>query len=212
MDHPMSRYLRLFCLLTFYALTAFSVHADTVTYTFEAPQFIVGELTPILNRSPNVGSPAFQASFVSPNQGGHGIFDFQPNILFTGQMLAHARGKIFVPNLLTITLNRPVNQVQFVWALGVPGRIDFTSSAGNQSQNSAVVGGALEGGTFSFSSATSFTSFSLVGFNLAGTTTNAFLAIDNLTLTTNVPEPASLVLLGTGLAALTRLRKRTRSA
>ena len=202
----MSRFLRIVCLLTFCALTALTVNADTVTYTFEPPQFTAGEVTPLLNRSPNIGSASFQASFVSAVPGSFEITPFAANVLFSGQCLVSPT----TPNLLTITFNMPVTQVQFVWAQEFPGRIDFTSSAGNQSQNSAVVGGTFQGGSFTFSSATSFTSFSLAAFNVAGAPVN--FAIDNLTLTTvtGVPEPTALILLGTGLAALTKLRKRTR--
>ena len=55
---------------------------------------------------------------------------------------------------------------------------------GNLSQNSAAVGGGagFQGGTFVFSSATPFSSFTLNAFNVAGAPVN--LAIDNLTLTT----------------------------
>jgi hypothetical protein len=199
----MTRFLRILCLLSFCAFTAFSVNADSVTYTFEPPQFVMNEVTPILNRSPNIGSPAFQASFVSALAGGYSILNFQPNPLFSGQTLVSPT----TPSILTISFNMPVNQVQFVWAQEFPGRIDFTSSAGNQSQNSAPVGGLFQGGTFSFSSATSFTSFSLAAFGVTGAPVN--LAIDNLTLTSNVPEPTTLVLLGTGLVGLAKLRKRT---
>lgn len=201
----MSRLLRIVCLLTFCAFTAFTGKADTFTYTFEAPQFTVGEVTPLLNRSPNVGAASFQASFVSAVAGSYQILVFPANPLFSGNCLVSP----LTPNLLTITLNMSVTQVQFVWAQESPGRIDFTSSSGNLSQNSANVGGPFQGGTFVFSSATPFTSFSLAAFGVTGGPVN--LAIDNLVLTTPtgvpVPEPASLILLGTGLAAIAKFRK-----
>lgn len=59
-DSSMSRFLKNICLLTFCSLTALSVNADTVTYTFESPQFSAGETTPLLNRSPNIGPASFQ--------------------------------------------------------------------------------------------------------------------------------------------------------
>ena len=72
----MSRFLRIFCLLVFCVFTAFTVNADTVTYTFEAPQFINGEFTPILNRSPNIGPATFLASFNSGVPNGYLIAPF----------------------------------------------------------------------------------------------------------------------------------------
>ena len=186
----MSRFLRILCLLVFGAFTAFTVNADdTVTYTFEAPQFTAFETTPILNRSPNVGSPAFQASFTSEIANGYLIIRFPVNPLLTEHFLSAlcCEGE---PNLLTISFNKPVNQVQFAWGQFAPGRIVFASSAGNLSQNSASFGSPLfPGGTFSFSSVNSFTSFTLSAFDFFGFQTP--FSIDNLTLTTptNIPEP-----------------------
>jgi len=156
----MSKLLRAVLLLTFCAVTTLTVNADTFTYTFEAPQFTAGEVTPLVNRAPNVGSASFQASFVSAVAGSYTITGFVPHPLFSGQSLVSPT----IPNVLTISFNMPVNQVQFAWAQEFPGFIQFASAAGNQSQNSANVGGFFEGGTFSFSSATSFTSFTLAAF------------------------------------------------
>jgi hypothetical protein len=36
--------------------------ADAI-YTFEAPQFTLGETTPLLDQAPNSGDPAFRTSF-----------------------------------------------------------------------------------------------------------------------------------------------------
>ena len=209
----MLRCFRTLCLLLFVTSAALSVSADTVTYTFGAPQFTIGQTTPLLNRAPNIGSATFRANFTSaPTAGGFLIADFQPNVLFSGQSLFDPGAALSV---LTISFNTPVTQVQFNWAIIQPGRLGFTSPVGNTSQNSAAVGGDFQGGTFIFSSANPFTAFSLAAFNNAGARVE--FAIDNLTVTftpqqTPIPEPATMLLLGTGLAGVAAKARKRRKA
>ncbi len=214
----MSRYV--FPLLVFSVLCftlPLSARADTVTYTFETPQFTLGQTTPLLNKAPNVGSPTFLTSFTSsPTPSGLSILNFLPNPLFTGNSLVVPAG----PETLTISFNMPVQSVQFVFALDIaptaaPGQLRLTSPVGNLSQNGGNVGGLFQGGTFSFSSLTPFTTVQLAGFTSTGA--GVEFAIDNLTVTFSpqqqpVPEPATMLLLGTGLAGLGGMIKRRRNA
>ena len=205
----MPRFPRVLCLLTFLALTAFTVNADSFTYTFEAPHFTVGQVAPLTNRSPNIGSASFQATIVSDVGNSYQISTFTPNPLFSGQSLFWQS----LPTVLRISFNMPINQVQFVWAQELPGQMLIATDGGDQSQDSADVGGIFQGGTFVFTSATSFTSISLGALGAPGGVENLTnFAIDNFTVTTpsGVPEPTTFILLGTGQAALTRLRKRSR--
>ncbi len=216
----MLRCFRTLCLLLFVTSAALSVSADTVTYTFGAPQFTIGQTTPLLNRAPNIGSPTFLTSFTSsPSAGGFEISSFLPNPLFTGNSLVEPFGPPF--DTLTISFNMPVESVQFVFAInqppaGAPGRVTLTSPVGSQNQNAGNVGGAFQGGTFSFSGPTPFTTLQLAAFTSTGARVE--FAIDNLTVTftpqqTPIPEPTTILLLGTGLAGVAaKVRKRRKAS
>lgn len=182
--------------------SAAAARADTVIYTFEPPQFTVGQTTPLLNRAPNSGLATFRASFTSsPTAGGFLIANFQPNVLFSGQSLFDP---LLPADVLTLTFNMPVNQVQLNWAVIEAGRLELISPVGSTSQTSAAVGGEFQGGTLVFSSSTPFTTFQLRAFTTAGTPT--IFAIDNLTLNTAeaapIPEPTTMLLLSSGLAGV----------
>jgi hypothetical protein len=164
-----------------------------------------------------VGDPTVLASFTSsPLASGFQVVNFQPNPLFAGASLTDPLGGGI--QTLTVTLNQSVDSVQFAFGINQPpagpfGSITFQSPVGNQTTPAGNVGGIFQGGTFTFSSPTPFSTFSL----LANTSTGAGVefAIDNLTLNTAqavIPEPASLTLLGFGGLGLIVYRWRRKRA
>jgi hypothetical protein len=198
------RVFRVCCLLLF-SLSAYSVNADTVTYTFESPVFFPNEIVPLLNRAPNSGSDAFRASFTSTGMP-TGPFRIAsvPHPAFTGQSLFNPTN----PSSLTISFNMPVNQVQFTLGLAVAGVLTLTSPVGTISQNSALLGPNFHGGTLVFSSSIPFTMFQLEAFNLAAMPASILFGVDNLTVNV-VPEPATILLVSSGFFAIAaKLRSR----
>ena len=195
------------------------VQADPVTYTFEQPNFAVGNTTPIV-RGPNSGPSGFQATFTAaPQAGAFIILDFgQPNALITGQYLT-------IPitsdanNTLTVTLNTPITSVSVNFAIQLlfpsPGQLVLTSPAGSTSQLSASIDGTLnQGGVLTFSTAIPFSSFTLAAFNNFGQPTR--FSIDDLIMETAsaepVPEPATIFLISAGLAGVVfKVRRRYRN-
>src|SRR5262249_30656824 len=163
----------------------------------------------------NVGDPTFLANFTSaPTASGFGINGGGQNPLMVGQVLLEP-SVVPTADTLTITFNQPVDSVQFAFAInqpaaGNPRGITLQSPGGNQTTPAGNVGGTFQGGNFSFTSPTPFTTFSL----LANTSTGARVefAIDNLTLNTTgpaaVPEPSScaLLLIGVGVGGLAAAR------
>lgn len=177
--------------------------ADFVTYTFEAPIFASGQATPLLNRAPNTGDPAFRANFTSsPTGNGFTIGVFSPNPLLTGQT-------IFDPgsaaDTLTITFNQPIDTVEVDFAVREPGRLVLTTPVGSLSQNSANVGGNFEGGTLIFESVTPFTTMQFSAFSSAGPAT--VFALDDLRVYA-VPEPSTVALLAMGACGVLFLARR----
>lgn len=189
-----------------------AAEAAIVTYTFNSPQFTVGQTTPLLNRAPNVGDPTFLTSFTSvPTAAAFQIQPFAANPLLSGNVL-------FIPaggnNDLILTFNTPIDSLTVDFALNSPpgGRLDLITPVGGTSLIGGNVGGGFPGGTLSFSSATPFTTATLRGFNVGGVRTE--FAIDDLTLNTAaaIPEPASLAVLGALLAGGAVARRRYRAA
>src|SRR6185503_20889435 len=181
--------------------------ADTVTYTFDAPNFVVNSATPIVG-SPNSGPAGFQATFTAaPETGSFVILDSgQPNPLITGQYLTNTI-LVNANNTLTVTLNTPITSVSVNFGIQIlftsPGQLVLTSAAGGTSQASALIPGAglNQGGVLTFSTSMPFTSFTLAAFNNFGQPTR--FAIDDLVMETAsagaVPEPATIFLLSAGL-------------
>jgi hypothetical protein len=186
--------------------------ASTIIYTFEAPVFADGDSTPILDRTANVGDPTFETDFTSsPAATGLITANFQPNPLISG--LALLKLLDASSNTLTLLFSAPVFSLEVDFALnaGSVSRLELTTPVGAMSQAGANVGGSAPGGTLVFTSPLGFTSAQLAGFG-AGTTRVEFL-LDHLTLETSspIPEPTSVLLLGTGLVAAGMRRYRRRS-
>ena len=185
----------------FFCLTS-AADATSVTYNFE--QFAELTSTPILNASPDIGPASFQASFTSaPNANSFSVLNFQPNQLFSGNSLVNPTGS--TDQTLTVTLNMPVTSVSFSFAIISPGTVFFNSLSGSSSMAATPQTG-FPGGIFTFSSATSFSLFTL-------TNDGHEFAIDNLVMNTanGVPELSSTFLLLTlavlPVLGLSRLRR-----
>jgi hypothetical protein len=171
--------------------------ADNV-YTFEAPQFTLGQPTPLLNKAPNSGDPAFNTSFTSA--GAYQITNLDNSGVIVGQAL-------FAPTtteLLQLTFNIPVTQLSVDFAINIgllspAGFLQLVTSSGTVNQASSNVGGNFQGGTLTFSTATPFSSATLHGF-LSGAVTPTQIEIDNLHLTEAAVVPGPIV--GAGLPGL----------
>jgi len=172
----------------------FSLSAATVTYTFEAPNFLVNQTTPIGTVAPNSGDSTFRTTFTSSSGGNQfGILDFQANGLANGQSLVEFAGS---PDSLTLTFNQSVASISLVFGvnLGSGGLLagTFSGRATTSSAATPQTGGAgLSGGTFSFTSAAGFSAVTLFARNAAGAPVE--FAIDNVVLSTAVPEPSTLI-------------------
>jgi hypothetical protein len=165
--------------------------AQTFTYTFESPQFVLNQTTPLLSKSPDVGPPTFQASFTSSP--GANAFKVTGPIFpspFSGQSLINPGP---APNTLTISLNTAIQDVQLDFALLAPGRLELHSSGGNISALTTTT----QQGSLTFHAGSPITQFDLSGF-LNSNQGSAF-AIDNLSMT--IPEPGAwaLLLIASGL-------------
>jgi hypothetical protein len=177
--------------------------AQTATYTFESPQWVLGNTSPFLDMSPDTapGLPTFSASFTSsPDDGGFAVTGPWINPSFSGQTLVE-----YGPyqDTLTITLSQPIKSVHMDFVLFAPGHFDLTSEAGTASVFTETTMGSLD-----FQGTTSFSEFSLVAIDSYDNTVP--FAMDNLVMT--IPEPSTLALVGLGAVGLMIARQRAAGA
>jgi hypothetical protein len=179
--------------------------ADNI-YTFEAPQFTLGETTPLLNQAPNSGDPAFRTSFTVDETFLPSTFEIT-NLNNSGVIVGQALFQPFLPAIanhtLTLTFNIPVTQLSVDFAINDPNTsppgelvLNTLDAAHNFVQPASNVGGPFQGGTLIFNAATPFTSATLSGFlnSSEGGAPITQIEIDNLHLT-EVPGP----IVGAGL-------------
>ena len=173
--------------------------ADNI-YTFEAPQFTLFEITPLLNRAPNSGDAAFNTSFTTGAGNPYEILNDQ----FSGVIVGQALEQPFAPaHALNLTFSIPVTQLSVDFAIAIvngidPGFLQLVTSSGTVNQISSNVGGPFQGGNLAFNTVTPFSSATLEGFlSFSGGVQSVFIEIDNLHLT-EVPGP----IVGAGLPGL----------
>ena len=179
--------------------------ADNV-YTFEAPQFTLGQTTPLLNKAPNSGNPAFNTSFTTA--GTYVITNADQSGVIVGQALLN-QPIVFMgiplPAALDLRFSIPVTRLSVDFALDIdlssaPGVLTLVTSSGDiVDQQASNVGGDFQGGTLAFSAATPFSS-AVLEAHFSGGLPPAVLEIDNLHLTEGVAVPGSIV--GAGLPGL----------
>jgi hypothetical protein len=152
MTRRLSRILAAFFLTSW---TASVAHATPVTYTFEPPNFTLGQMTTLANVAPNIGPPAFLTSFAaSPTANGFSIVGgaTPPIPIFSGQFLVDTGGAI---DTLLLTFNTPIFSLQVDFLLNAsvttpPSLLSLVTPVGSTSQPGANVGGPLQGGTLIF--------------------------------------------------------------
>jgi hypothetical protein len=191
--------------------------AQFALYTFEGPEFTVGQITPLSNQAPNSGSATFRTDFSS-------AYDPEAFIIEPSFFTLPMAGNVLVANngvySLNMLFNQPVYGLTVDFGLNAdPGDLcALILSDGNGGfgfELGGDTGGFYAQGTLTYSSATPFTTVGL--FAAVAPFFPTEFAIDNLRLdltpTAAVPEPASLGLMlfgGIGVV-VTAVRKKKRA-
>jgi hypothetical protein len=169
------------CLVTLLVSTVGgSAAASPVTYCFNDVQFGKYQQTPFNKVAPESGPPEFLASFTTqPDSRGFFISPFpSPQPIIDGPALVDpADGSI---DVLTITTNQPIDQVQLGFAILNAGSLKITTPTGTSSETGSNVGGIFLGGTLQFKSEQSFTTFTLEAIDTNGKRMR--FGIDNLVM------------------------------
>ena len=193
-------------LATFALAPTTPARADTFVFDFENIPF--GATTPAIEPADSVGS--FTATFTSPQDpSGFQVYNAAPGFYQTlsGQYLA---------------ANRPGNALDIMFPSALSGlSVDFFLYGGATALDYTVLDGGVDGTLVATGSASAtitddYGVEGLLSFNATAFDTiilspepGDILAIDNLTVTTEqVPEPASIALLGLGLLGVSIARRR----
>jgi len=206
----MRRAASLACIVGFatFGLPAAGMANPVYTYTFETPNFTVGQTTPLLNMAPNIGPTTFLTSFTDPvNTNGFAISSSDNNSLMVNQALLEQTAT----SALTLTFNMPVTSFTVDFAinsvLSPAGSLELVTSSGDDTVTAGSVASGFPGGILSFTAVTPFTTATLRGFLASGAPTQ--IEIDNLALTpAPLAEPSTIALFGVGAAFLFTWRRR----
>jgi len=175
--------------------------AADASVIFDFESVAAGTLEPF-----SVTVSGLTASFSSP--GTFQVASFQPNTLFSGNSLFDADVAI---QPLSVGFSSVLSDISLVFAQNGGAGVAFTLTALIGGVGGATVGSVSVNGANAFSGFPGGTiSFAGVAFDaIRLSTTTLDFAIDNITVNA-VPEPAALLLLGSGIAGLgARMRRRT---
>jgi hypothetical protein len=188
-------------------------------FTFEqftVPPADFGPRTPLVDVAPATGPADFRATFTTPPfQEAFAIARF-PHSSFSGNLLI---GLSSNAHELTVTFSDFITEVTFPFVTtGAFARLRFSSPSGSTEVSGQLTGNRNDfftGGTLRFASETPFNTFTLTNLGsecLPPCDTRTSIGIDNLTVQVSpVPEPATLLLAGAGLAGVLRMRSRSRA-